>query len=234
MKIADPVTADRVAMVLSRYLAAVPLDDQSEEIRGFARAGYATVVHLPLSSTDAIEAAREQVSALADVDAPLLLFLDRLSQVAIEIDDQGSTRRRTLSRHVQSRPSPGPDFTLTYEIVTISPGRRRYLVARAVVPRDRLSAAVEASIAKEPQLARWREWQGEPSVAVAVSLSATDVESGRANILPMAAEVPSSIQGHVDAPFYASIDRRRADFDLPLNSFLSTSSPKPRCARRPR
>lgn len=178
-------------------------------------------MHLPLSGTGALEAAREQVSALADVDVPLLLFLDRLSRVTIEIDDMGSTRRRTLSRHVQSRPSPDPNSTLSYEIVTIGPGHRRYLIARAAVARDCLCAAVEASVAKEPQLARWREWQGEPSVAVAVSLSAGHVESGRAyNFLPMAAEVPSWLRGHVDAPFYASIDRRRADFDLPLNSFI--------------
>ncbi|RWC87656.1 MAG: DUF3883 domain-containing protein [Mesorhizobium sp.] len=221
LKIADDPTAEHVARILPRYLAAVPLYDQPEQIREFARDGYATVVHLPLSGLGAIKAAREQVSALADLEVPLLLFLDRLARVTIEIDDVGSIRRRTLTRKIQSRPAPSTDTELSYEVVAIGPGSRRYLVARKPVERDRLSAAIEASIAKEPQLARWREWKGEPSVAVGVSLSATDVEHGRTyNFLPMAAEVPSKLRGHVDAPFYASIDRRRANFDLPLNSFL--------------
>lgn len=221
LEITDMATADHVASILPRYLAAVPVDDQSEEIRGFAREGFATVVHLPLSGTGAVDVAREQVSALFDIDVPLLLFLDRLARVTVEIDDMGAARGRTLSRHVQSRPAPVSDSAIRYEIVAIGPGSRRYLVARRSVERARLSQAVEASIAKEPQLARWRDWQGEPSVAVAVSLSAADGEAGRTyNFLPMAAEVPSRLRGHVDAPFYASIDRRRANFDLPLNSLL--------------
>lgn len=221
LEIADESIANHVATVLPRYLAAVPLDDQPEDIRQFARDGFATVVHLPLAGPGAVNVAREQVSALVDLDVPLLLFLDRLARVTIEVDDQGESRRRTLSRSIQSRPLSNAESTLRYEIVAIGPGSRRYLVARRSVDRVGLSAAVEASIAKEPQLARWREWQGEPSVAVAVSLSASDMERGRTyNFLPMAAEMPSKIRGHVDAPFYASIDRRRANFDLPLNAFL--------------
>ncbi|WP_434033350.1 sacsin N-terminal ATP-binding-like domain-containing protein [Cupriavidus sp. a3] len=221
LEIADVATADHVAKVLPRYLAAMPLHSQTEEIKEFARGGFATVVHLPLAGPAAVKVAREQVSALADLDAPLLLFLDRLARVAIEIDDSGTARRRTLTRSAQSGLLPDADSTLRCEIVAIGPGSRRYIVARRSVDRARLSAAVEASIAKEPQLARWREWHGEPSVAVAIALSASDTERGRTyNFLPMATEVPSRIRGHVDAPFYASIDRRRANFDLPLNSFL--------------
>ncbi len=221
LEMADAATADHVAKVLPRYLAAMPLQTQSEEITDFAKGGFATVVHLPLTGPSAVKVAREQVSALADLDVPLLLFLDRLARITIEIDDSGTRRRRTLSRSVQNRLSPAVDSNLRCEIVAVGPGSRRYLVARWPVDRARLSAAVEASIAKEPQLARWREWRGEPSVAVAVSLSAADAETGRTyNFLPMAAEVPARIRGHVDAPFYASIDRRRANFELPLNSFL--------------
>ncbi|MEJ1129083.1 DUF3883 domain-containing protein [Variovorax sp. CCNWLW225] len=221
LAIAEEPIASHVAKVLPRYLAAVPLDDQPEEIRRFAKEGFATVVHLPLSGPVAINVAREQVSALVDLEVPLLLFLDRLTRVSIEVDDVGVSSRRTLSRSIQSRPAPTADSGLRYEIVSIGPGSRRYLVARRPVDRDGLSAAVETSVAKEPQLARWRDWQGEPSVAVAVSLSASEGENGRTyNFLPMAADVPSRIRGHVDAPFYASIDRRRANFELPLNAFL--------------
>ncbi|MFL6846315.1 MAG: sacsin N-terminal ATP-binding-like domain-containing protein [Allosphingosinicella sp.] len=219
--IADATIADRVATVLPRYLAAVPLTTQPEEIRRFAKDGFATVVHLPLRSRNAVSVAREQANALADIEVPLLLFLDRLARVTIEIHEAGKVKRKTLTRKVLDRPEPATDTVVDYEIVGVGPGTRRYLIARRAVDRVRLLEAIEASIAKEPQLARWRDWQGEPRVAVAVSLSNSDIEGGRTyNFLPMAAEVPSPIRGHVDAPFYASIDRRRANFDLPLNSFL--------------
>lgn len=222
LTIAEEAVAERVAKVLSRYLAAVPIHEQPEEIRRYAREGFATVVHLPLTGSVAIDVARAQVSALMDLEVPLLLFLERLTRVSIEVDDQGTLSRRALSRTVVDRPSPTPDSALRYEIVSVGPGGSgRYLVARRSVDREGLLTAVEASIPKEPQLARWRDWQGEPSVGVAVSLSAGDTEKGRTyNFLPMAAEVPSKLRGHVDAPFYASIDRRRANFELPLNAFL--------------
>jgi hypothetical protein len=221
LTLAEPGIAERVARVLPRYLAAVPVTTQPDEIRQFARDGYATVVHLPLRSENTVSAARQQTSSLADIEVPLLLFLDRLARVTIEIHEAGKVRRKTLTRKVLSRPTPLEGSKVDYEIVVIGPGSRRYLIARRAVDRTRLLAAVESSIAKEPQLARWRDWQGEPKVAVAVSLSNSDVEGGRTyNFMPMAAEVPSRIRGHVDAPFYASIDRRRANFELPLNSFL--------------
>ncbi|WP_407672611.1 sacsin N-terminal ATP-binding-like domain-containing protein [Novosphingobium organovorum] len=220
-QIADVEIAERVAQVLPRYLAAVPVSSQSNKIRQFAKDGFATVVHLPLRSENAVSVAREQANALADIEVPLLLFLDRLSSVTIEIHEAGLVKRRTLTRRVLDRPKPAETSPVGYEIVSIGPGTRRYLIARRMVDRTRLLQSVEASIAKEPQLARWRDWQGEPRVAVAVSLSGSDVEGGRTyNFLPMASEVPSPIRGHVDAPFYASIDRRRANFDLPLNAFL--------------
>lgn len=219
--ITDAAIADRVAQVLPRYLAAVPVNVQPDEISQFAKDGFATVVHLPLCSANAVSVAREQANALADIEVPLLLFLDRLARVTIEIHEAGAVKRKTLTRKVLDRPKPSTGSPVDYQVIGVGPGSRRYLIARRTVDKSRLLEAVEASIAKEPQLARWRTWQGEPQVAVAVSLSSSDGEVGRTyNFLPMAAEMPSPILGHVDAPFYASIDRRRANFGLPLNSFL--------------
>lgn len=221
LALGDEAISERVARVIPRYLAAVPLTDQPAEIKGFANEGFATVVHLPLRSENAVSVAREQTNLLADTEVPLLLFLDRLARVTIEMHEDGKTKRKTLTRRVLERPQLAEGSTVDYEVVGVGPGTRRYLIARRRVDRNRLLGAVEASIAKEPQLARWRDWRGEPRVGVAISLSSSDVEGGRIyNFLPMAAEVPSPIRGHVDAPFYASIDRRRANFDLPLNSFL--------------
>jgi len=140
--IASGEIAEHVSKVLPRYLAAVPVTNQPDEIRQFARDGFATVVHLPLRSANAVDVAREQVAALADIDVPLLLFLDRLARVAIEIDEGVSSKRRTLTRNVISRPATGGPSKIDYEIVGISPGSRRYLIARRAVDRTRLLEAV--------------------------------------------------------------------------------------------
>lgn len=213
--------AAKVARDLPRYLAAMPIDTQSDDIAGFAKEGYATVVHLPLEGQVAVSLARSQTAALAQAEVPLLLFLERLEKVVVEIHEGGQVSRRRLTRKVVDKPAPVDASDIHYEVVSIGPGRRRYVVAHKSVNRERLEEAVEESIPSEPQLARWRDWQGDPKVSVAIPLNATEAEPGRIyNFLPMSAEMASPLAGHVDAPFYASIDRRRANFDLPLNAFL--------------
>lgn len=219
--LAPPDVAREVAKTMPRYLASVPIMDQPDRIAAFARAGFATVIHVPISTEAALANAKKQVSALLGAEAPLLLFLDRLREVTVEIVEGGSVQRKVLSREVKEELRPSGKSGSDYEIVEIQPTGERYLVARRSLDREKLLAAVERSITQEPQLARWRDWRGEPKVAVAVALHRPDAGSGRVyNFLPMAAEMPSPIAGHVDAPFYASIDRRRANFELPLNAFL--------------
>ncbi len=221
MRVTSPELAAKVARDLPRYLAATPIDAQSDDILGFAKEGFATVVHLPLRGQVAVLLARLQITALAEAKVPLLLFLERLEKVVIEIHEGGKIAQHRLTRNVVDRPVPIEVSDIDYEVVSIGPGRRRYVVAHRPVDHDRLQKAVEASIAKEPQLVRWRDWQGDPNVSVAIPLGTADAENGRVyNFLPMADEIASPLAGHIDAPFYASIDRRRANFDLPLNAFL--------------
>lgn len=213
---------EMVADTLPRYLAAVPLVDQDEAIRKFAREGFATVVHVPLRTAEVGKVAREQVLALLDPAAPLLLFLERLKKVVIEIEASGSDPlRETLTRTVTDRPLPDAVSNNRCEVAVLQPGGQRFLVVRRDVDGAILADAVERSVSKEPQLARWRDWRGQPSVAVAVPLGEGERDVGRVyNFLPMAKELRSPLRAHVDAPFYASIDRRRAAFDLPLNATL--------------
>ncbi|MCY3840338.1 MAG: hypothetical protein OXH09_17100 [Gammaproteobacteria bacterium] len=56
---------------------------------------------------------------------------------------------------------------------------------------------------------------------MAVGLSADTIVGGRLyNFLPMGDKAAAPLLGHLDAPFFAHIDRRNADFDLPLNATL--------------
>ena len=98
---------------------------------------------------------------------------------------------------------------------------KRFLVVRREVDKERLQRAVERSIHRVPQLKRWLNWKGQPVVSVAVGLSPDAVTKGRLyNFLPMGEEATSPLLGYLDAPFFADINRRNADLELPLNKTL--------------
>ena len=102
---------------------------------------------------------------------------------------------------------------------------RRFLVVRRELEKARVIDAVERSIPRAPQIKRWRNWRGKPAVSVAVGFSPGAVNTGRFyNFLPMDEEAVSPLHGHLDAPFFAAMDRRNADFDLPLNAMLMNAA----------
>ena len=217
----DPKTSAEVAMTIPRYLVPLPLDEQPKEVLAYARRGYATVVVAPLRTTEAVSLASRQVEALADLDAPLLLFLDRIGQVRIDIDKPGQQpfRRRLQRRQKDVEEVPSLPSTRMYE-VTVGEGRR-FLVVHRDVDKERVRNAVERSIPSAPQLKRWLDWKGQPAVSVAVGLSTASETNGRLyNFLPMGEEAACPFAGYLDAPFFAEIDRRNADLDLPLNETL--------------
>ena len=117
-----------MAEILPRYLAALPILEQPEDIREFARLGFATVVHIPLSSEAAVSVTRAQVLALLATESPLLLFLDRLSRVIIEVVDGETTTRKVLARSVVEKPTPSSSSASEYVIVAIQPSGRRSLI----------------------------------------------------------------------------------------------------------
>jgi uncharacterized protein DUF3883 len=219
--------AAAIAAAMPRYLAAVPIANQAEDILEFAERGFATVVVLPLETADAVRLATSQVEELVRRDSPVLLFLDRVKKLEIVIDGVGVVRRkRTLTR------DPGPSLTApmalpgcTIETVTLGPEKRVWLLARRVVAPDRIRSAVQRSLAQEPGLKRWLQWKGDAVVSLAVPLDGAGLKSGRLyNFLPMGAESAAPLFAHLDAPFFTAIDRRRAKLDLPLNAELMDAS----------
>jgi hypothetical protein len=89
----------KVAATIPRYLVSVPLTEQPPEVVAFARSSYATAIVLPLRTPEAVTLATEQVRSLAELEVPLLLFLDRIAEVRIDIDlPHQSPVRRSLRR----------------------------------------------------------------------------------------------------------------------------------------
>lgn len=216
----DATTSRTVAESVPRYLVPRPLEEQPDEIIAYARRGYATVVVLPLSTAEAVALASRQVDALADENAPLLLFLDRIAEVRIDVERPDRTYQRRLScrRKVFGDVPSLPGARL--EEVDVGQGRR-FLVVRREVDKQRVLDAVEKSISAAPQIKRWLNWKGIPVVSIAVGLSTEAVTTGRLyNFLPMGEEAKAPLIGFLDAPFFADIDRREARSDLPLNQTL--------------
>ena len=174
-----------------------------------AREGFATVVALPLASTEAVALARQQVQALIDLDAPVLLFLDRIAGLDVRISEPGrSLAGRRLTRRIDPLAAAKLPQGMTLSRVTLD-ARDSYLVIRRTLAKPALLEAVKASISVAPPLKRWLDWRGEAIVSVAVPLAGAGDRPGRLfNFLPMDDHATSPIAGHIDAPFFADIDRR--------------------------
>lgn len=217
----DAVTSSAVAQTVLRYLVPRPLEDHPDKISAYARRGYATVIAAPLRTPEAVALATKQLEALTDLEVPLLLFLDRIAEIRIDVKrpERKPYRRRLSRRQTALGDVPSLPGTKMYEVDVGE--SRRFLVVRREVDKQRVLEAVEKSIPAAPQLKRWLNWKGTPVVSVAVGLSTAAVAQGRLyNFLPMGEEAASPILGYLDAPFFADIDRRNADLNLPLNETL--------------
>jgi len=218
----EPEIVWEVARTIPRYLVPRPLNGETESVITYARRGYATVVVVPLKSRQAVEMAIEQVREIANLNVPLLLFLERIADVRISLDVAGEKPERRVLRRREGSLGAVPEAPgCRLSEVDVGEGRR-FLLVRCQVDKGRVLEAVEASISERvQQLKRWRDWKGEPVVSVAVGLTRGAVTQGRLyNFLPMGEEAEAPLVGYLDAPFFAGIDRRDADLDLPLNETL--------------
>ena len=215
---ASPEVATKVAADIPRYLVPVAVSEQSDEVRRLAALGYATVVCLPLASSREVELAEKQVAALTNVAAPVQLFLDRLASLEVSIVRAGvQLEKATLSRAVEPI-LRDPSSSIRMQRVTLSDGSA-FLVVRQTLQKDAVLAAVAKSIPAAPPLKRWLAWKGDAIVSIAVRLDKA-VAPRLYNFLPMDDHAVSPMAGHIDAPFFADIDRRTIKPELPLNELL--------------
>ena len=104
------------------------------------------------------------------------------------------------------------------EIQEVQLEERRYLVARGTVEHERFMGAVEDSIAAQHRVEKWREWQGAPTVNIALPLSGDPQRGCYYAFLPMETEAP--FHGFIDAPFFPDPDRKDLALSNPLNDVL--------------
>ena len=221
----DVAAARQVAQTVPCYLVPLPLADQPDDVVTYARRGYASVIVVHLRNAEAIELAKRQVRALADLEVPLLLFLDRIADFRIEVEtpDEPLLRRRLSRRGIAIGEVRSVDGCRLNEVRVGED--RRFLVVQSYVDKEHVLDAVRRSVSRAPQIKRWLDWKGQPTVSVAVGLSPGAIAAGRLyNFLPMGDLAIAPLRGYLDAPFFTDIGRRNADFDLPLNATLMTAA----------
>lgn len=212
--------AEMITSVVGRTHALqlpVTLHEEPEEITGFARDGFATVIKLPLRDAFALDRARKELTALLEESTPLALFLDRLASLSIElIPADGVVQKRDTSRKPNQSDLADPEGAITLTEVLID--RRRYLHAQMVAPPDRFFKAIDEAIARRHPVERWREWKGDAKVSVALPLTGDARPGVYYAFLPTTKASP--FNGFVDAPFFPNPDRQDIALDNPLNSLL--------------
>jgi hypothetical protein len=195
----------------------VPLVRQSERVRSFAQLGFATVIRLPLHRPGATEDVNRQLRVLREGVAPLLLFLDRLHHLSIEeTPASDATPRLDLYRTAHDLAwSAAPDVDLA--VVDLRE-HGRYFTASVSIPASDVAAVIADAVAANELEETWLEWKEDAVVSAAVRLDRS-MDSGRLyTYLPM--EVPAPLAGHLNAPFYARLDRRDLNPSLSLNALL--------------
>jgi hypothetical protein len=186
---------------------------QPPRVRDYAARDAVTVIRLPLDRAGARADVERQLDELESREVPLLLFLGRLKSLTIERRIGGDTTSVELRRTESSADFECPQG-LSIKIVDLE-DEGRFLTAAVPVRSEAILAAIKQAHSERQLDDRWLEWEGDSEVTAAVRLDAIHVEGRFYAFLPMA--VASPFSGHLNAPFYAKLNRRDLSRSHSLN-----------------
>lgn len=178
--------------------------------------GYVTAIRLPLKSEAARDEAVEEVLAL-ESDAPILLFLRRISTLVVEERRGEEVRRRIHAR--EERDGIEIDDRSTVSEVDLG-DHQTFLVAERIIDAESFRSAIERSVEADRISAGWSDWTGEARVGIGVSTGTTPAEGRLYTFLPMGPHARAPLAAHVNAPFFAKLARVDFEESVPLNDFL--------------
>jgi hypothetical protein len=192
----------------------IPIREPAANVSEYS-SGFATLVRLPLLDADAARKMESEWQGLFDERAPLTLFLGRLAKLTIEkVERDGQRTHRVLERRPRAaRRFPAPPGMNVEEIDCEG---RAYLVVSRPMDKERFLGAARRAIVQRHKVEKWLDWEGEPTVSVALPLS-PDSQQGRFYaFLPMEQSTP--FNGYLDAPFFPDPDRRTLSLANALNN----------------
>ena len=192
------------------YLA-TPLEEPSEIVQGLGLEGYSTVIRLPLKNAEARLAVDAQLGELVAGEPDVQLFLDRIAELKIEFD--GKTH--ILGRHVEML---ADQDQIMLQRVTC--GSRSYVVARRALNEADVRDVINTDVASEALPESWSDWRGDAVVSLAVTAAGEPLKGRLYTFLPMGRDVEAPLSGHLDAPFFATIERKHVEEGGSLNPYL--------------
>jgi hypothetical protein len=142
-----------------------------------------------------------------------------LSQLTIAEDGDAGTAL-VLRRAAIQPPWAANAHDISIQLVDLA-DQGRYLCASLTVPASEMSRVIEAAVTEKELEEAWLEWREDAVVTAAVRTDESESSDRRGffyTFLPMEVEAP--FPGHLNAPFYARIDRRDLNRSLSLNSLL--------------
>jgi hypothetical protein len=178
-----------------------------------------TVIRLPLRSKEAIRSVEQQIKQLSSDEAPLLLFLNLISELSVEIideDKEDRTLTEITSRDV-TRLDLGSNSAIIFEIIDLEK-KGKFFVASLSLKAEELRSEIEKSVQKNYMNERWLDWSEPSSVSVACRIDGGECLPNIYTFLPMAEAAPFA--GYLNAPFFTDLGRVGLRLDVPFNEFI--------------
>lgn len=202
------------------YQLPFPIGVPPRDVQRLLDIGHATVVRLPLESEDAVHSVRRQLDGLRD--APSVVFLDRLAQLVLEVEDD----RYSLTRTVRADTPLSGNRKISHRCLQVKThgtscqgaGLHQFHLWSSTIgghddPVD--AKRVRDAVAHLPN--RWPEVR-QAKVGLAVEDTAAQVDGTFVIFLPT--DQVTGTGAHINAPFFGSLDRRRIDFGETYNRLL--------------
>jgi hypothetical protein len=206
---------DHIVANMPQLYLACPLGTTSPVIRQLAADGYVTVVALPLKSAEARDSVRTQLKALTGGETVVQLFLGRIAELRVQFGDTDLVLRRD-SRLLLKRER--------FSLWQVRCGGQAFVVARKTICHAELLKVIMRDVEAERLPESWLEWEGDGVVSLAVAAEGEPINGRLYNFLPMGAAAKAPLAAHLDAPFYATIERLRLQDGIKLNDFLMEAS----------
>ena len=223
----EPV--DEVTKYLSPYLLPRFLGDPPREVAELLAGGHVTVIRLPLdggkagtldeeAKEKAVESVRNQLCAL---DEAAMVFLHHLSVLRITIDGEGDEFLRSVDPEL-----PFPVLAARRERIRVARAgpeatdatERSFHVWSRTVGGDDHSE--ETKLIKDAVLHLPNRWPEVRTVEVAVSVEETSETRKGVYVVFLPTNMRTTVGAHINAPFYASLDRKQIDFQDAYNKLL--------------
>ncbi len=203
----------------------VPIPAESgPNVARFAEEGFATVVRLPLKSTDALQAVKAQFEVLKSLTTPLHMFLERVGRISLVLEEgEPFVLERSVVKTWDFDP-PGFKVDSPITVAQLRLGTDEFVAAHWDIDDHLFRGALQSSLDKGEVPESWEAWEGAARVSIAVPLGAS-IEVGRLYcFLPLGVEGKAPFAGYINANFYTKMDRRAVDTSILLNNLFMRMS----------